>query len=63
MSDIDFKFTWWELVLYSPIFGWPGLLIGAFLGALGLKRHRISGGALGAILGNFAWAAGTIFLR
>ncbi|MFZ1991352.1 MAG: hypothetical protein WAW96_16455 [Alphaproteobacteria bacterium] len=63
MSDIDIKFEWWELLLYSPIVGWPGLLIGAILGALAWKRRRIASGVIGAIAGNFAWAAAAIYLK
>ena len=63
MSDISLKFEWWELLLYSPIIGWPGLLLGAILGALGWKRRRIAGGFIGAIAGNFAWAVAAIYLK
>ena len=63
MSDISFNFTWWELLLYSPIIGWPGLLIGAVLGTLAWKERRIAGGVIGAILGNFIWAAAAIYLK
>ena len=63
MSDISFKFEWWELLLYSPVIGWPGLLAGALLGALAWKRRRIVGGVLGAIAGNLIWAATAIYLK
>jgi Na+/proline symporter len=63
MSDIDLKFGWWELLLFSPIIGWPGLLLGATLGALGWKRRRIVGGAIGAIVGNLAWAIAALYLK
>ncbi|HXZ68853.1 MAG TPA: hypothetical protein VEH07_09710 [Alphaproteobacteria bacterium] len=63
MSDIDIRFEWWELLLYSPIVGWPGLIIGATVGALAWKRRRIAGGIIGAIIGNFAWAAAVIYLK
>ena len=63
MSDIDIKFKWWELLLYSPIIGWAGLLLGAVLGALGWRRRRVAGGIIGAIIGNFIWAAAAIYLK
>jgi hypothetical protein len=56
MSDIDIKFTWWEFLLASPVIGWPGLILGAALGALAWRGRRVLGGAAGAIVGNVAWA-------
>lgn len=53
MSDISFHFSPLELVLYSWVLGWPGLIAGAVLGALLWKKRRIVGGVLGAIVGNF----------
>ena len=53
MSDIDFKIEWWELILLSPIWGWPGLIIGAIVGSLAWKKRPIVGGVVGAIVGNF----------
>lgn len=61
MSDINLNFEWWELALYSPIFGWPGLVIGGIIGALAWRRRRILGGVLGAIVGNFAWALTVVY--
>jgi hypothetical protein len=63
VSDIDIKFAWWELLLYSPVVGWPGLLLGGALGALSWRKRRIVGGALGAIVGNLAWAFAAIALK
>ncbi len=54
MSDISLHFSVLDLILMSPIFGWPGLLVGGALGALIWRRRRILGGALGAVAGNFA---------
>ena len=56
MSDISFQFTWLDLVLVALLVGWPGLLLGAALGAIGWRRHRVYGGALGALLGLALWA-------
>ncbi|WP_395646581.1 hypothetical protein [Terricaulis sp.] len=53
MSDISFHFTPLELIVFSPVLGWPGLIAGGVLGALLWKRRRILGGVLGAIIGNF----------
>ena len=63
MSDINLKFEWWELLLFSPVVGWPGLILGAGAGALAWRGHRTVGAALGAIVGNLAWAFATIYLK
>jgi hypothetical protein len=62
MSDISLTFTWWELILFSPILGWPGLLIGGFAGAMLWRRRPIVGGALGALVGNLVWAYASVML-
>ena len=54
MSDISFHFSPLELALYSPLWGWPGLIGGAVVGALVWPKRRILGGVLGALVGNFA---------
>ena len=56
MSDISITFTWWELVLYSPILGWPGLLMGGVAGALLWRKRPIVGGLIGAVAGSLVWA-------
>lgn len=53
MSDISIEFSLIDWIVVSPILGWPGLIVGALLGALLWKRRRFWGGVLGAILGNF----------
>jgi putative Mn2+ efflux pump MntP len=53
VSDISINISPIELILFSWVLGWPGLLIGAALGALLWKRRRILGGVLGAVAGNF----------
>jgi hypothetical protein len=63
MSDISIKFTWWELLLYSPVIGWPGLLIGGLAGAIFARRRRILGGVLGAVAGNFLWFAAILLSK
>jgi putative Mn2+ efflux pump MntP len=63
MSDINFHFEWWQILLFSAIASWPGLLLGAAVGALAWRRRRILGGILGAIIGDIAWAAVAIYLH
>lgn len=53
MSDISLQFSPFELIVFSPVLGWPGLIAGGLIGALLWKKRRILGGVLGAILGNF----------
>lgn len=61
MSDINFEVEWWELVLLSPMLGWPGLLVGAVAGAIAWKKRPILGGVLGATAGNFAFALARMY--
>jgi Na+/proline symporter len=63
VSDISFNITWFDLMLYAPLLGWPGLLIGAVLGGLLWKQRRILGAVLGGLIGAIAWTFGSIFLR
>ena len=63
MSDISLHFEWYELLMAAPIFGWPGGLIGAVLGALAWRRRRIVGGVLGAALGCMIWFFASILLK
>jgi len=62
MSDISINITWWEILLYSPVIGWPGMLAGSVIGWFAWRRRPILGAVLGAILGDFA-ALFLFFLR
>ncbi len=55
MSDISLTFTWWELLLFSPMLGWPGLFAGGVLGALLWRKRPIVGAVVGAMVGNLLW--------
>lgn len=52
MSDIKIEFTWYELLLASPILGWPGLIVGAPLGGYLWRKRPIVGAVVGALVGN-----------
>ena len=58
MSDISIQFEWYYFPLIIAFIGWPGLLLGAAVGALAWRRHPIWGIFLGAILGCLIWAGG-----
>ncbi len=55
MSDISIQFTWLDLLLVALFIGWPGLLLGAALGALAWRRHRIYGALLASLVGLAFW--------
>ncbi len=63
MSDISINFTWFELLLISPMLGWPGLIAGGALGAALFPRRRILAGVIGAILGNLIVFAARLLLK
>ena len=54
MSDIKIEISWFDLLLVSPMLGWPGLIAGGLVGAVAWRKRPILGGAVGAVLGNLA---------
>jgi Na+/proline symporter len=63
MSDIsiDFgPFGWAAVIL---IIGAPGLLLGAAIGAVSWRRHRLYGALIGAVVGLVLWDAGFVFWK
>lgn len=63
MSDISISFEWWELLLVSPMLGWPGAIAGGALGALAWRKRPIAGGVIGAVLGNLIVFAARLMLK
>jgi Na+/proline symporter len=64
MSDIALNFGGpLGLALIALMFCWPGLLLGAIIGALAWRRHRRLGSALGAIVGLALWAGSWFYLK
>jgi len=61
LSDIKIEFQWWELILFSPMVGWPGLIVGGLIGALAWRSRPLLGCAIGAIAGNFVWAIAVFY--
>jgi len=62
MSDIAINITWFDLLLFSPFLGWPGILAGGALGAIAWRKRPILGGVLGALAGNFLVFGARFFL-
>ena len=63
MSDISINFEWRELLLISPVLGWPGLVAGGAIGAALWPRRRILGGFIGAMIGNIGVFAVRLMLK
>ncbi len=63
MSDIAINISWFDLLLASPIFGWPGLIAGGLLGAVVFKRRRILAGSIGAAIGCVVWFGASLMLK
>ena len=63
MSDISINITWWELLLYSPVLGWPGLLVGGAAGWFAWRRRPWLGAVVGAIAGNLAVFSWILFSK
>jgi hypothetical protein len=60
MSDIGLDWgplDWAEIALFV---GAPGLVIGALLGAILWRRHRLWGALVGAVVGLGLWDAGFV---
>jgi len=60
MSDISLNWgplDWAEIALFV---GTPGLVLGALLGGIAWRRHRLWGALLGAVAGLVLWDAGVV---
>lgn len=63
MSDIGILNDPLSIAFVLLVIGSPGLPLGAIVGALAWRRHRIVGAAAGAVAGFALWLAGWIFLN
>jgi len=64
MSDISLEISWLEWVAIAVMVGWPGLIIGAVLGAAGFwKKTRILAAVAAAVIGCGAWFASVLLLK
>jgi hypothetical protein len=60
MSDIGLIFGPWDYIELAFLVGSPGLVIGAGLGAIAWRRHRIVGAMAGAAIGMLLCIAGVV---
>ena len=63
MSDIGILNDPLSIAFVLLIIGSPGLPLGAIVGALAWRRHRILGALVGAVAGFTLWLAGWTFLN
>ena len=62
MSDIALEFDVGDLLLLVVAIGWPGLLVGAGIGAWAWRERRWFGSAIGGTLGLCVLAAARLSL-
>ncbi len=55
MSDIGLNWGPLDIVTIALIIGWPGLAMGAALGAIAWRHHRAWGALVGAAAGFALW--------
>lgn len=63
MSDIGILNDPLSIAFVLLVIGSPGLPLGAIIGALVWRRHRILGALVGAVIGFALWLLGWIFLN
>jgi len=63
MSDIGILNDPLSIALIALLLGSPGLVLGALIGALAWRRHRIAGALIGAVAGFALWLAGWMWLN
>jgi Na+/proline symporter len=62
MSDIGILNNPLSIAFILLLFGSPGLPLGAIVGALVWRRHRVVGALIGAVVGFALWLAGWMWL-
>jgi Na+/proline symporter len=63
MSDIGIDWGPLDWAMIALILGAPGLVIGAAVGALAWRRHRLYGALLGAAAGLVLWLGGFVLWK
>lgn len=63
MSDIGLDWGPFDIAAIALIIGAPGLLLGAILGAIAWRRHRLWGAVIGAVAGLVLWLGGFVWWK
>jgi Na+/proline symporter len=63
MSDIGLDWGPFDILAIALIIGAPGLVVGAVLGALAWRRHRLWGALIGAVVGLIFWLGGFVLWK
>ena len=63
MSDIGLDWGPFDIAAIALIIGAPGLLIGAAVGAIAWRRHRLWGALIGAVIGLALWLGGFVWWK
>ena len=63
MSDIGLDWGPFDILAIALIIGAPGLVIGAVLGALAWRCHRLWGALIGAVVGLIFWLGGFVLWK
>jgi hypothetical protein len=61
MSDIGILNDPASLAFLAVMFGSPGLLLGAVIGAVAWRSHRFAGAGIGGIAGFALWLVGSLW--
>jgi hypothetical protein len=63
VSDIGLGWGPLDYALVALVIAWPGLFIGAALGAMAWRRHRLWGALIGAVVGFALWLGGFVWWK
>jgi hypothetical protein len=63
MSDIGLDWGPFDIAMIALTIGAPGLAVGAAVGVLAWRRHRLWGVVLGAVGGLLIWLAGFVLWK
>ncbi len=63
MSDIGIMRDPLSIALIALLLGSPGLPLGAIIGALLWRGHRVYGALIGAVVGFAAWLSGWLIIE
>jgi Na+/proline symporter len=61
MSDIGILTDWPSFLFLMSLLGAPGVPLGAILGVIAWRKHRVAGAILGAVIGFGIWLLGWFY--